>query len=81
LDKCTDENGFTRIEKLSDEDLAKLKIQQAELALLQNVYDENGNYKTGKDLQMAMEIRSWQAYVNKSVTTNVDYAQFDNELS
>lgn len=81
LDKCTDENGFTRIEKLSDEDLAKLKIQQAELALLQNVYDENGKYKTGKDLQMAMEIRSWQAYVNKSVTTNVDYAQFDNELA
>lgn len=81
LDKCTDENGFTRIEKLSDEDLAKLKIQQAELALLQNVYDENGKYKTGKDLQMAMEIRSWQAYVNKSVTTNVDYEQFDNELA
>ena len=81
LDKCTDENGFTRIEKLSDEDLAKLKIQQNNLALLQNVYDENGAYKTGEDLQMAMEIRSWQAYVNQSVTTDVDYAQFDKELS
>ena len=50
MDKCTDENGFTRIEKLSDEDLAKLKIQQNNLALLQNVYDENGKYKTGEDL-------------------------------
>lgn len=81
LDKCTDKLGFARIEKLSDEDLAKLKIQQANLAQLQNVYDENGEYKTGEDLQMAMEIRSWQAYVNQSVATDINYEQFDYELS
>lgn len=80
LDKCTDEYGFVRVEELNQKDLQKYDLAKKELENLSNPFNEDGSLKSLEALQMAMEIKSWQNFINKDVDTITAFNEYEAEL-
>ena len=80
LDKCTDKDGFVRIEELSQKDLQKYDLARKELENLSNPFNEDGSLKSLEALQMAMEIKSWQNFINEDVDTITAFNEYEAEL-
>lgn len=80
LDKCTDKDGFVRVEELSQKDLQKYDLARKELENLSNPFNEDGSLKSLEALQMAMEIKSWQNFINKDVDTITAFNEYEAEL-
>lgn len=81
LDKCTDEDGFVIIENLDKKDLQKYDAARRELENLSNPFEEDGSIKSDEDLQMAMEIKSWQSFINNGTDVSTDYYLYNEELA
>lgn len=80
LDKCTDEDGFVRVEELSQKDLQKYDLARKELENLSNPFNEDGSLKSLEALQMAMEIKSWQNFINQYVDITTAFDEYEAEL-
>lgn len=80
LDKCTDEDGFVRVEELSQKDLQKYDLARKELENLSNPFNEDGSLKSLKALQIAMEIKSWQNFINQDVDVITAFNEYEAEL-
>lgn len=69
LNKYRKENGDLAIEDLSDEDFEQYKLLLIERKKLASYYDENGDMKTGRALNTAIELKKY----NDKFFQNVKY--------
>lgn len=81
LDKCTGTDGITRIEELSPSDLQKYENFIKDLQNLSNPYNDDGSMKPLDQVQMAMEIRAYQSFINKDTDVKAAFDEYDAELA
>ena len=81
LDKCTGTDGITRIEELNPSDLQKYENFIKDLQNLSNPYNDDGSIKPLDQVQMAMEIRAYQSFINKDTNIKAAFDEYDAELA
>ena len=83
LDLCRDKDGVSRPELpkdmggLTDAERQELDKAKQDLEELSSPFEENGTVKVDDDYQIAMEIQTWQNFINNEVDNDrIDYSQF-----
>lgn len=82
LDKSVDvETGYAHPEDLDPQDKQKLKYLYDQLKELSSLFTADGYLKKDDEYDVAMEIISWQTYINKFLSTTIDWDAYNQELN
>lgn len=81
LERCTHDDGIAYIEELDQEQLNVLDDWQSEMDELANPYNKDGSPKSAEDQQCALEIQSWQKWLNQQLESEVDVDAFMERLN